>query len=208
MNHALCRQLEWIEARAFADMFDAVPPHRAPALGLEAVTLRGAVALRCAGIDSPLFNRVMGLGVEEPADRATLDALIGAYSRLRPPVPGGGSAARRPPRGSRPHTLPPAEALEGARRFPPGTRGRSSTRMPAPPIATGCAPSATTSPRRRRSATWAAPTALAPRSRRSPPSLARLRARRTETARQRRHGAGSRQRPATPARRHPPDRGA
>jgi hypothetical protein len=64
--------LETIEAEAVADAF-----------GADAVRIGGAVCALRADIDEIFINRVIGLGVSEPATEAGLDAIADLYGPVR-----------------------------------------------------------------------------------------------------------------------------
>jgi GNAT superfamily N-acetyltransferase len=64
--------VERAEAEAYAAMFAAAPPD----LGLTARRFGSAVMLLAPRIDVVLFNRVLGLGVDEPATEDALDAFV------------------------------------------------------------------------------------------------------------------------------------
>jgi len=55
------------EAEAYADLFAAAPAALAEQLGLRCERHRGATALLARGVPTSMFNRVIGLGVHEPA---------------------------------------------------------------------------------------------------------------------------------------------
>ena len=73
----LVQLVELGEAEAYADLFDCAPPE----LGLEVQRFGGVVALLAPKIPIVLFNRVIGLGVLEPAPLAQLEAIGEAYHR-------------------------------------------------------------------------------------------------------------------------------
>jgi GNAT superfamily N-acetyltransferase len=64
--------LELVEAAAVADAF-----------GADAVRVGGAVCAVAAGIEEVTINRVIGLGISEPATDETLDAIAGVYGSIR-----------------------------------------------------------------------------------------------------------------------------
>jgi GNAT superfamily N-acetyltransferase len=76
----LARLVEGSEARAYASMFDAA--HAAdPALGFSSVRVACAVLLRARAVSSKLvFNRVLGLGVFEPATAGHIETVMAAYA--------------------------------------------------------------------------------------------------------------------------------
>jgi GNAT superfamily N-acetyltransferase len=65
------RLADSIEARAMADMYAAAPR----ALDCRVEKIAGATLLLAPGIPASYFNRVIGLGVFEPATEAALDAV-------------------------------------------------------------------------------------------------------------------------------------
>ena len=67
-----------VEKHAWRDLFAGAPPLPASALGLAGRELGGAFALTASSLESFLFNRVIGLGVERPATDVALDAIAGA----------------------------------------------------------------------------------------------------------------------------------
>jgi GNAT superfamily N-acetyltransferase len=66
------RIADQIEARASADLYGAAPA----ALGLRAEIVNGAAVLIAPKIPVSYFNRVIGLGVHQPATERDLDALV------------------------------------------------------------------------------------------------------------------------------------
>ncbi len=76
----LARLVEGSEARAYASLFNAT--HAAdPALGFRASTVGSAVLLQAEAVHSTLVvNRVLGLGVFEPANIEHLEATVAAYA--------------------------------------------------------------------------------------------------------------------------------
>lgn len=67
------------EAAAFADLYAAAPPALRERLGLAVRQVAGATLLLAPGLPTPMFNRVIGLGLESAADAAVLDAVEAAY---------------------------------------------------------------------------------------------------------------------------------
>ena len=78
---ALARRLEGIESHAWRDVWAAAPPEVANALGLHAAQIDGALAMAAPGIESLLFNRVIGLGVFAPASNASIAAVRAHFAR-------------------------------------------------------------------------------------------------------------------------------
>ncbi len=75
MTHSLAGLNEPTEAAAYADMMRAAPPE----LGMRVDQIGSATALICPKTPAVLFNRVMGLGVTEPATPRAVDALVELY---------------------------------------------------------------------------------------------------------------------------------
>lgn len=73
------RIAERIEMQALTDLFDAMPLALRSTLGARAERHHGVVALVAPGIPSPLFNRVMGLGIDHDATEAFVDELVEMY---------------------------------------------------------------------------------------------------------------------------------
>lgn len=68
-----------IEAEAFADLYAAAPALLAKQLGLQVAASEGAIGLLAPAIPSAMFNRVIGLGLEVPADETQVRAWIQRY---------------------------------------------------------------------------------------------------------------------------------
>ena len=68
--------LEAVEREAWLDMYAAAPPPFAAATGLAATRLAGAAGFAIRVAPTIEFNRLQGLGVEEPATEAALDAAL------------------------------------------------------------------------------------------------------------------------------------
>lgn len=58
----------------FEDFYHALPAEPAESLGIEAIRAGASLCLTARGIDHPFFNRVMGVGLDGPAE----DALVWA----------------------------------------------------------------------------------------------------------------------------------
>ena len=69
-----------IEAAAFVDLFAAAPAALVARLGLTVKSVAGATALFAPGLQTTMFNRVIGLGLDRPASAADLDALRQDYA--------------------------------------------------------------------------------------------------------------------------------
>jgi GNAT superfamily N-acetyltransferase len=72
-------ELERIEAAAWRDMHASATAEDRAALGLRTLEVGGACALAMDRHDSLLQNRVIGLGLTEPATDAALDAVLAHY---------------------------------------------------------------------------------------------------------------------------------
>lgn len=70
---------ERIEREAQAALFDAMPLAVRTATGARAERRRGVTALLAPGLPSPMFNRVLGLGVDAAATEADIDELVDLY---------------------------------------------------------------------------------------------------------------------------------
>lgn len=70
---------ERIEAFAWADWYAAAPPDVRARCGQRASHLAGATLLIAPGLPVPLFNRVIGLGLDRPATEDDLSAIRDAY---------------------------------------------------------------------------------------------------------------------------------
>ena len=75
-----------IEAAAFADLYAAAPAPLSAALRLGVATVDGATGLLAPAIPSALFNRVIGLGLDAPADEAQVRRWIERYRHAGSPV--------------------------------------------------------------------------------------------------------------------------
>jgi hypothetical protein len=71
--------VEFGEGEACADMFLAAPADFAAGMGLRVERVGSAIALITAKMDIMLFNRVIGLGVIEPATEAMVDDIATLY---------------------------------------------------------------------------------------------------------------------------------
>jgi GNAT superfamily N-acetyltransferase len=69
------------EAEAYADFFAAAPAELATRYGMHVERIGSATALAAQGVDVMLFNRVMGLGLVEPAAEASVDGVLALYRR-------------------------------------------------------------------------------------------------------------------------------
>ena len=81
----LARLVEGSEARAYASLFDAAHATD-PLLGFSTARVGSALLLRSQSVSSTLlFNRVLGLGVFEPATPQHIQAVVAAYADGRMP---------------------------------------------------------------------------------------------------------------------------
>ena len=71
---------EFGEANAMADMYAALSPELRRDLGARCDTAGGAVTLIMQQVPYILFNRVIGLGLREPASEALLDDLLARFA--------------------------------------------------------------------------------------------------------------------------------
>ena len=71
----LAELVEFGEADAYEDLFRHAPPD----LGLSVMRSGGAVLLIAPSLPIILFNRVIGLGLREPATEAALDEILARY---------------------------------------------------------------------------------------------------------------------------------
>lgn len=77
----LARVMEFGESEAYVDMFAAAPPE----LGLHVERVGEAVALMASHLPIVLFNRVIGLGLDQPATESTVADIVHLYSDARIP---------------------------------------------------------------------------------------------------------------------------
>jgi hypothetical protein len=75
----LARAIEWGEAAAYADLYASAPAPIAARLGVRVARLGSAVCLIAPGTELLLFNRVLGLGLDEPVTEECLDTIIAEY---------------------------------------------------------------------------------------------------------------------------------
>jgi hypothetical protein len=68
--------VEFGEAYAWADHFFAAPDEFKSYLGLQVEDLGSAVVLVMSGLEEPFINRLIGLGINEPATERMLDDLL------------------------------------------------------------------------------------------------------------------------------------
>jgi len=67
------------EARAFRALWDAAPPALAAQLGLRIVDVADATLLVAPGLPTPMFNRALGLGLQQPATPDQVEAIAAVY---------------------------------------------------------------------------------------------------------------------------------
>src|SRR5690242_7487566 len=78
-EHEIAGIVEFTEAEAYADMLGAVPPDMAATFGVRVERIAGAVALVMAKVPILLFNRVIGLGLAEPATELLVERIVNLY---------------------------------------------------------------------------------------------------------------------------------
>src|SRR4051794_20465319 len=71
--------IEFGEADAYADYVRAAPSDFAEQWGLRVEKVGSATAIIMAAADISLFNRVMGLGIAEPATEEMVDRIVSLY---------------------------------------------------------------------------------------------------------------------------------
>jgi len=76
---SLIRRLDVIEADAYRDMYAAASPQFSSAVGLATREIGGATLLIASRIPTPMFNRVIGLGSDQPASSQMLDDITGYF---------------------------------------------------------------------------------------------------------------------------------
>jgi GNAT superfamily N-acetyltransferase len=78
---SLVRIVELGEAEAYADFYHNAPADFAARHGVRVERIGSAVAILMPDLDAMLFNRVMGLGVREPATPTMVDDIVALYQR-------------------------------------------------------------------------------------------------------------------------------
>ena len=73
--------VEFSEGEAYADLFRAAPAD----LRFRTERIGSALALVAETLDIMLFNRVIGLGMHEPATEAMVDAIVTCYLKGEAP---------------------------------------------------------------------------------------------------------------------------
>ncbi|HKZ71229.1 MAG TPA: GNAT family N-acetyltransferase [Anaerolineales bacterium] len=76
---AIARLVEFGEAEAYADLYNATPPDYAAQFGIGVHRIESAFMFTALAFDIPLFNRVVGLGLREPATEAMVDEAIAHF---------------------------------------------------------------------------------------------------------------------------------
>jgi hypothetical protein len=71
--------VETIEADGWVDIFAACPGELKTELGLELMELDGAMLLLAPGLDAPLFNRVIRLGVSGEPNISSLERMLARF---------------------------------------------------------------------------------------------------------------------------------
>ncbi|HMN27755.1 MAG TPA: GNAT family N-acetyltransferase [Caldilineaceae bacterium] len=84
------------EANRFRTTLACAPPEFAAQYGLSQHEIGGATAFCIEKLPSPVFNRVIGLGLRQPATEAMIDALIAFYERAQTSFGISVSVAARP----------------------------------------------------------------------------------------------------------------
>lgn len=75
----MARACEHVEARAFTDLYRALPPGLAAALGARIEYCGSATVLLATNLANRLFNRVLSLGIGEVATEEQLDTILHLY---------------------------------------------------------------------------------------------------------------------------------
>jgi hypothetical protein len=77
----IARLVEFGEINAFVDMFNAAPTDFATEHGLHVANFGGATAFTMRGLQAIIFNRIIGLGLEEPVTEPLLDAVASHFEQ-------------------------------------------------------------------------------------------------------------------------------
>jgi ribosomal protein S18 acetylase RimI-like enzyme len=115
---------EQVELTAWAEVWNAAPRELAARHGIEATTIGGALCTSVGAQASTMLNRVVGLGLDQPATDEDLDAIQAFFSRQGQPFYVSLNAKAQP------RDLP--ERLAG-RGFTDGYAWMKFTRGPEPP---------------------------------------------------------------------------
>jgi hypothetical protein len=78
-DQEIARIVEFGEGEGLAELLLAAPVHVAADLGIHIMRIASALVLITTKIDLVLFNRVIGLGIKEPATEAIVDEIVVAY---------------------------------------------------------------------------------------------------------------------------------
>lgn len=73
------RTLEGVEREMYVDLYEALPAELAREFGIFLFRAGETLRLTATGIDHPFFNRVMGVGLDAPADRECIEAQVKHY---------------------------------------------------------------------------------------------------------------------------------
>ena len=82
VSSGFAQQIEQIEIEAWLDLYAAMPARFAKEFKAEIVQLGQITLTRCPGIAFGEFNRVMGLGVFEPATESQLKTVFASYREV------------------------------------------------------------------------------------------------------------------------------
>ncbi len=74
---------EHIELSGWREVWEAAPPELAARHGIAVAEIGGALCTAVGELESTMFNRVVGLGLAEPAADGDLDAIDGVLRRAR-----------------------------------------------------------------------------------------------------------------------------
>jgi hypothetical protein len=73
----MARLVELTEAEAYVDLFRAAPAY----MGFQAFSVQAATMLLAPDWDIRLFNRVLGLGIQEHGVKQSIDWIIGQFQQ-------------------------------------------------------------------------------------------------------------------------------
>jgi hypothetical protein len=82
VSQRFAQQIEQTEIEAWLDLYAAMPAGFAREFKAEIIQLDQITLTRCPGIAFGEFNRVMGLGVFEPATESQLEAVFASYREV------------------------------------------------------------------------------------------------------------------------------
>ena len=80
LTSAQIQALERSEMAAWSDFYRAAPPKTARALGIRVAETTDALVTGVSSADVLALNRILGLGLDAPADPEAIDALVARYS--------------------------------------------------------------------------------------------------------------------------------